>query len=92
MVLFGLQSFCKEYLINTLNSDNFISPYLKEYIFSELSIREYNQNNILNSISYIEDRLSENRTISSSISAALVGGLAGFLASAIILIIENFLK
>lgn len=73
------------------SSDDLTSSYVKEYILSELPIREYNQGNVLNSVSYIEDRLSENRTVSSSISTALIGGIAGFIASIIILLIEKII-
>jgi len=79
-------------LSKAIDTCEFISPYIRNYILSELSIREYNQNNILNSLSYVEDRLSENRTIRSSISSALIGGFAGFITSAIILIIEKLLS
>lgn len=80
----------KESLINAL--DNFNSPYIKEYILSELPIREFNQSNILNSLSYIEDRISENRTVSSSIIAAVIGAVAGFLTSAGIPILNKIIS
>ena len=82
----------KDRFIKFLNSDNFVSAYLRDYFITEVQIKEYNQKNILNSIAYMEERLRENRSITSSISAALVGGLAGLITSGIILLLELLLK